>query len=439
MYVARATCSRLKTPKHYHILLPSDVFPPGKVGGAARSAHALAHALLAAGHRVTAIVPQAGQRGVVRGDAEGIDALRYGYTAPRIPFLQNYARHERLWPSLARAIVTVAHETVATPTIIHAQHVQVTPASIIAGQALGVPVVVTVRDHWPWDYFATGLHGDQVPYRSGTHAFASLATDLVGRLGPLKGALAVPAIPYMLAHLRRRAAFLAQADAVIAVSAYIAARLAPLVRPERLHVLPNMVDIERLDRIAATPLQTSLAGPFLLFVGKLERNKGAQLLLAIAQAAQAQGLKLPPLVVAGNGALRETLEAGLHAAGVATQFLAWADYAEVLRLMARCELLLFPSAWGEPLSRVLLEASALGTPILAMPTGGTPDILTDGVSGALAATPAAFAQRLGFLLAHQEERRRLGAGARVHAQTRFTVAAVRPQVEAVYAQVLAAR
>ena len=55
---------------------------------------------------------------------------------------------------------------------------------------------------------------------------------------------------------------------------------------------------------------------------------------------------------------------------------------EKLRLMAGCELLLFPSAWGEPLSRVPLEAGACAAAILAMPTGGTPSIIADGVSGA---------------------------------------------------------
>jgi len=84
-------------------------------------------------------------------------------------------------------------------------------------------VVVTVRDHWPWDYFSTGLHGDCIPYAEQTRA--SLATDLVARLGPARGALALAAIPYMLAHVRRRQQALRQAGAVIAVSDYIAHRL----------------------------------------------------------------------------------------------------------------------------------------------------------------------------------------------------------------------
>ena len=56
---------------------------------------------------------------------------------------------------------------------------------------------------------------------------------------------------------------------------------------------------------------------------------------------------------------------------------------DVLRAMARATALVFPSLWPEPLSRVLLEALALGTPIAAMDTGGTREILEDGASGLL--------------------------------------------------------
>lgn len=421
------------------IILPSDVFPPGSVGGAAWSAHALARALLARGHSVTAVVPTRGRRGLIREDALGVPALRWGYRAPGLPFIQNYARHERLWPRLARVIADAcaAGAPDLHSTLIHAQHVQTTPAAVIAARRLGMPVVATVRDHWPWDYFATGLHGDRIPYTRNT--WAGLATDLVARLGPGRGVLALPAVPYLLAHLRRRAAYLAQADAVIAVSTYIAQRLAPLVPAERIRVIPNMVDVEDNARIAATPLQSAVAAPFLLFVGKLERNKGAGLLIEIFRALHKAHGALPApitLVVAGTGAFKAELERELGALGVRSQFLAWVPHDEVLRLMARCELLLFPSAWGEPLSRVLLEASALGTPILAMPSGGTADIISDGDTGALAATPARFAQRLATLLADTAARRDLGDNARRTARRRFASTALIPHYEALYAELL---
>jgi glycosyltransferase involved in cell wall biosynthesis len=413
-----------------HILLPTDVFPP-RCGGAGWSAHALASALIARGHLVTAIVPREGHHGLTTGETLGVPTVSFGYHAPHIPFVRNYARNERLWSRLAQTIVAAgAAHTLHSVTIIHAQHVQVAPAAVMAGQRLGAPVVISVRDHWPWDYFATGLHGDRIPYPHQT--WASLATDLPARLGPLRGAAALPAIPYMLAHLARRRTALRQANAVIAGSRYIAGRLADLVEPQQLHIIPNIVDLAAIDALIATP--ADLIPPderFVLYVGKLERNKGAHLLGEIVRQADA-ALRRHTLVIAGSGPLRAALEDAVCASRVRARFLDWIDHDDVLRLMARCDLLLFPSAWGEPLSRVLLEACACGAPILAMPTGGTPDIIIDGESGALAATASDFAQRLMALLERPDERRALGGGARRLAERRFAPDIVAGQVERLY-------
>ena len=444
------------------VLLPSDVFPP-RCGGAGWSAHALALALIERGRTVTAIVPRrttSDERRttkemlplrrssfVVRHteDVLGVPTIRVDYWAPRTPIIQNYFRYERFWPRLADVLIRELSERPAQSAIIHAQHVQTAPAAIMAGQRLGVPVVVTVRDHWPWDYFSTGLHGNCIPY--GEQTWAALATDLAARFGPARGALALPAIPYLLAHVRRRQQALRQASAVIAVSDYVAHRLDGLVAPQRLHVLPNIVDLAAIDAVIAKPQTTVAHGtPYLLFVGKLERNKGAHLLIDIFRVLrlemgdeQASNLRSPisnlQLVVAGSGRLRPELERELAALGVRTHF-DWVDHDEVLRLMAGCELLLFPSAWGEPLSRVPLEASACAAAILAMPTGGTPSIITDAVSGALEPTPARFARRMAALLAQPEQRQALGREARRNAERRFAKDVVVQQVEALYRSLL---
>jgi glycogen(starch) synthase len=473
-----------------HILLPTDVFPP-RCGGAGWSAHALALALIDRGHAVTAVVPRQGAEGLAREEVLGVPTLRWSYRAPRIPFVQSYFRHERLWPGLADLLIELGINDQRPTTndqrprtaqqsgnssfvvrrsslVIHAQHVQVAPAAIMAGKRLGIPTIVTVRDHWPWDYFATGLHGDRLPYHRQT--WAALATDLPARLGPMRGAAALAAIPYMLAHLRRRQHFLGQADAVIAVSDYIAQRLKGIVRPERIHVIPNMLDIAAIDATIATPpTSVPVETPYFLFVGKLERNKGAHLLIDIFrelvrppttdhQETRRQGDKetrrqrdyglrttddgqprrfsIPELVIAGTGPLRADLERELAALDVRARFLDWIDHDETLRLMAHCELLLFPSAWGEPLSRVMLEAMACGAPILAMPTGGTPSAIVDGVSGALEPTTAGFARRLAELLTQPEERLALGAAARRVAHDRYAREVVIEQIEALYRLVL---
>lgn len=416
------------------ILFPTDVFPP-KCGGAGWSAHALARALLGQGQHVTALVPQRGGHGLTRAVTLGVPTYRRGYWAPNIPFVLNYFRHERLWPVLAADLVMLADQQRSGQAglLIHAQHVQTAPAAVLAAQRLKVPVVVTVRDHWPWDYFATGLHANRIPYRQQT--WASLATDLVARLGPLRGAAALAAIPYMQAHLHRRQAFLRQADAVIVGSGYMADRLAAVIEPERIHVIPNMVDLAAIEQVIAQPgASPHVEQPFILFVGKLEQNKGAHLIPEVVRAmGQTERFSV---VIAGDGPLKQHIQAELHALGVQTHFLEWVDHDQVLRLMARCTLLLYPSAWGEPLTRVLLEACACGAPVVAMSTGGTPDIIIDGVNGLLTPTVEALGRRAAMLLAHPALRLQLSAGARRVAHERFAVPAVIGQVTALYDRLL---
>ena len=147
---------------------------------------------------------------------------------------------------------------------------------------------------------------------------------------------------------------------------------------------------------------------------------------------------IPTLVVAGDGPLRGELERELAGLGVRLRLLDWVEHDEVLRLIAACELLLFPSAWGEPLSRVPLEAGACGAAVLAMPTGGTPYILEDGATGALEASVGGFARRLAELLAAPAERRRLGQAAHQMVARRFAKDALVRRVEALYQQLIPA-
>ncbi len=414
-----------------NLLLPTDVFPP-KCGGAGWSAHALALALLARGHQVRALVPKRGMRGLQTSDILGVPTWMRGYTAPNIPFVQNYFRHEHLWPILANDLVSLAQ---ASPpgirVVIHAQHVQVTPASILAGVRLGAPVVVTIRDHWPWDYFATGTHPEQLPVVQQT--WAALAAEVRARLGVVRAIAALPAIPYMQAHMQRRQAFLRHADAVVAVSEYMAQRLRMIVDPARVHVIPNMVDLNAIQAILAQPATIlHLEEPFLLYVGKLERNKGAHLLPELLAAIRRAGGPVLPLIIAGDGALKPQLATQLSSLGIKVRFLEWVEHNEVLRLMARCALLLYPSAWGEPLTRVLLEACACGAPIAAMPTGGTPDIVADGRNGVLAGTAIQLGQRAAEVLGNPNLRQHLATGAYQVAQERFAVQVVIRQFEQLY-------
>jgi glycosyltransferase involved in cell wall biosynthesis len=266
--------------------------------------------------------------------------------------------------------------------------------------------------------------------------------DLLRCLWAAQGVVSVrqwPGLPVRQAIAAGRRRALAASDAVIAVSRFVAGELqrAGAVPPSRLHVVPNLVDVAHVERIVATPPPWDTIGlapdaPFLLFVGKLEPNKGAQLLPAALRAAGVGPDR--PVVLAGDGPLEGWLRREGARAGLDLRF-AYLDNDDVLRLMARAAVLLFPSAWNEPLSRVLLEGCAAGACILALDTGGTPDAITAD-SGVLVPDMAAFARELRALLGDAPRRERLRQGARARARARFDEPVVISQVEALYERVL---
>ena len=412
------------------ILLPVDVFPP-RTGGAGWSTHALAKALLERGHAVTALVPQRGGKGLARRIEDGVPVVDVGYAAPNLPFVANWFRFERFWPQFAEVLVNEVAKAPKARLIIHGQHIQGIGAAVLAAERLGVPAVATVRDHWPHHYFGTGLHGDSVPVER--FGWAASATDLLARRGPF-GSLSLLALPYIQRHLQRRRAWLRRCDAVVSLSGYITRRLAGIVPPERLHPIPNLVDLAAIEALASQPPRVAIPEHFILFVGKLARNKGAHLLPEVLQAFRQAG-GTAPLVIAGGG--DPALLAAIRATGTDVHAFDWLAHDDVLRLMRRCAALMFPSTWGEPLSRVLLEACAVGTPIVAMPTGGTPDLLTDGTTALFARSAADLGYKTAQLIANPAQQAALTAATRHLATHHLSSTVVVTQIEQLYDSLVA--
>jgi glycosyltransferase involved in cell wall biosynthesis len=123
------------------------------------------------------------------------------------------------------------------------------------------------------------------------------------------------------------------------------------------------------------------------------------------------------------------------AAGVELHLRGWTHRSDVLRAMARAEVLVFPSLWPEPLSRVLLEALALGTPVAAMDTGGTREILGQEQGGLVAGDPVGLASALGRLCGEPALRARLTEAAHERAKA-FSPEVLVPRYEAVYRSLL---
>jgi glycosyltransferase involved in cell wall biosynthesis len=414
------------------ILVTTDAFPP-VCGGSGWSTWELVRGLAARGHHVEVVKAAAGSVSALQeGTYEGCRVTTMTVRAPAVPFVRNVVKNEQLWRRLARylAATRLADGQV---DILHAQHVMTTVPSIRAGRQTGVPVVATVRDYWPVCYWSDLIYDPDQPQLCEGCSPARMTRCIRPRAGAMHLA-AWPLIPYMRANLATKRHTLARADALIAVSTAIARDLqarAPSLQGTPIYTIPNPVDMTALDAVGDRATRPR-AGPYVLYAGKLATNKGVQHLLpAMARA------EIPwPVVIVGDGPLRGSLEAEARARGIDLHVLGWRDRTEVWTWMRHATMLAFPSYGPESLSRVLIEAAALGTPIAAMDTGGTRDILKPGDTGLLSSTPDGFARDLAALAADAHLRARLGSAAQADVHVRFSAGSVVERVEQVYRALL---
>jgi len=414
-----------------NVLVVTDAFPP-VCGGSGWSTYELARGLRRVGHTVLVVQPRPGTAETVRETSyDGFRVLEFGTRAPAVPYVRNYCKNERLYARLTDFLTPlIRRERIA---IVHGQHVMTCLPAIEAARQAGVPSVCTVRDYWPVCYWSDLIHTrDDSALCPGCSAamMTRCIRPRAGRAWPL----ALPMIPYMRANLARKRTGLARADAIVAVSSTIAADIkarAPELSATPVHVIPNPVDVAGLRARAAT-LAAPMNGPYALYLGKLAPNKGTSHLVGIAERAKLDW----PLVVAGDGPDRERIAAAAARSDRDLRLIGWVDQDAAASWLAHASLLIFTSRGPESLSRVLIEASALGLPIAAMNTGGTPDIIEDEQTGLLSLSPEELADDVHRLRADDGLRRRLGAAASARALERFDAAATIARIDRLYRELL---
>ena len=210
---------------------------------------------------------------------------------------------------------------------------------------------------------------------------------------------------------RARDVELRHAAHVFTPSAYLRKlTLAWGVAPERVSVLPNPVpplaDLPSREELRAG---LGLDGATVAFAGRLTAQK------ALGRALEAvSGAPEVRLVVAGEGPDRVALEEQARALGMADRvtFLGAQPRRRVLELFRAADATILSSSW-ENFPHTVVEALAVGTPVLAMEAGGVGEVVRDGINGLL--VPAGDTPQLAAAVqqyfADEELRERLRAAA----------------------------
>jgi glycosyltransferase involved in cell wall biosynthesis len=196
--------------------------------------------------------------------------------------------------------------------------------------------------------------------------------------------------------------------------------------PAGVRVVPNGVDMAAIDAARPGPAVRQELGlpedvPVIGLVGRLDHwGKGHKELFE-AMAGLKKRYPVQALIVGGGrreAEMRE-LAAGLGLAGQAHFLGQRQDVPDLLKAM---DIFVLPS-YSEGLSLALLEAMAAGLPVIATAVGGTPEVVTDGVTGLLVPPrdPEALAGALERLLADPAGARALGNKAREHVRERYSL------------------
>ncbi len=404
------------------VLLVTDSFPP-RCGGSGHSVAALARGLHDEGVDVAVVHRVVGPRVASHlSTLDGIPVRRVAQPELGVPVLRDL--HRALIRDRAFEAALVAGFVDWRPDIVHAQQGSNFAAVAHAARSAGIAAVATVRDYAPMclrtTRFRRGAPCD------GCSAIR-LADCFADRYGVAGWAL-VPLVPAGLWATRRRTRALDRFARVIAVSSYVAGVLRDAGVRAPIDVLLNLPPALRapLARPPAAP-----AGPYVLFAGKLNREKGADLLPALA-------LALPPdarLVVLGDGPYAAPID---DASGRGAPLARYTDVAneEVLAWLAHAECLVLPSRWQEPLSRLLLEASAVGTPVVAFATGGTAEVIETEQNGLLATSDRALLDAVVRVLGDARLRAHLAAGMHARARRELSRAPLVSQVLGSYERAL---
>jgi glycosyltransferase involved in cell wall biosynthesis len=216
---------------------------------------------------------------------------------------------------------------------------------------------------------------------------------------------------------------LRRADARIAVSAAAAGFVRRLAGVEAT-VVHRGLPSERLAAVRPTAEAERLGDgrPVIAFVGRLMDGKGIHDLVDAVDALDADAL----CVVVGDGPARAALEARVAAAGHPERFTftGMLPEADALAWVAAADVVVNPS-YTEGLPTTVLWAAACGRAVVASTVGGTPEIVTDGVSGLLHAPRdvAGLRRALSAVVGDRALRDRLGAAARADVWERFDSAA----------------
>ena len=421
--------------------LVNEFFAPFAPGGAEWSVWALAQSLRAKGHQVVVVTPNYGAASFEERD--GIRIYRFPFPKKLKPGhkLPGFLWHANL---LFYAWTAYQLERIGRKEgldLLHAQNKYSVVGAYWAARRLRIPVVATIRDTSFICRIAVCLqHHEAVPANCSLGKLLGECSEeyyehYVEKKSMLRHWKDKISQTYHWFDVHFRRAYLNKVDRIIGVSKGILSvhensRVfsAQSGIREPLYNLPDELPGIPESTAAQIRKQFGLGNSrIVLYVGKFSGGKGTEDFVKAGEVVSRK-IKDVLFVLAGSGKQ--------PAAASHIRVLGQLPHDETLQLMAAAEIVVVPSVWPEPLSRVLLEALALGKPVVGTRVGGTPEAIRDGENGILAprSDPAALAEAIQKILSDPQLGERMGKASRELARSRFHSSTLTQRYELLYQQ-----
>ncbi|MCL5960304.1 MAG: glycosyltransferase family 4 protein [Chloroflexi bacterium] len=209
----------------------------------------------------------------------------------------------------------------------------------------------------------------------------------------------------------------------------------------KISVVPNGIDAGAVANRARGASRDALGiredEPLVVQVGRISTQKGPGYFMRAAAKALERNQSIRFLLV-GDGPLRAEMELLAKSLGVARNvlFLGWRD--DVVQVMSCADVVALSSLW-EGLPYVLLEAMALGKPVVATDVGGNPEIVENERTGFIVPPRDEMSLAQGVLRLTEDPTaaRRMGEAGRQRASEHFSLSKMMKLTEEVYSKALA--
>ena len=301
-----------------------------------------------------------------------------------------------------------------SPTLIHAHFGLDGLLALPLAKKLKIPLLVTFHG-----YYATA----KIEEEPGKN-IVSYASDYLNRRGQFFREL----------YGRNRHCLFEEADGFIAVSEFIRSQLIKNGCPEskiRVHYIG--IDTEKF-----TPNPEIKKEPIVLFVGRFVEKKGCEYLIKAMAQVQTTFPEVE-LVLIGDGPLRSELEELAKKSLRSYRFLGVQPSTTVKEWMGRSLLLCAPSVTTEKgetegLPIVILEAMAMGLPVVSSLHAGIPEAVVSGETGFLATEKKwqAIAEHISTLVKNSQLRENFAVAGRKLAVEKFNLQSNTQKLEVIY-------